>query len=121
MKTFYTHIENLPGQTAMTEPFGGDCPPCSAIANSGVWARDKTIESLLDEIFQCPSNALPLRELAAYGIAIPPGFAGGIEDLTDVSAEMRGLVFRAYARRITGLLTAGRAAGQRPSRDRRLH
>jgi hypothetical protein len=121
MKTKYWNLDTAPNRTAFADFCFSGPAACQIIADSGEWARDATIESLLDPLLQCPFNALAPHEPAELRCAIAADFGGGLEELIDVSAEMRGLIFRAYARLIAQLLVAHGTAGHRPAGDRKLN
>ncbi len=124
MKTRPKTFGKPPGSAAFANAFCQRLAPDQILRNSGEWATDAAIERLLDLLFQCPSKASSLRDLTDFRFAMPADLGATLDDLIAASAEMRGLIFRACARRINELMLeagAGPLVLPRPAITRRLN
>lgn len=67
---------------------------------------EATVGQMLDALLQTMSGSADLRDMDDDSIALIIGYGGRVDDLIDTSAEMRGVIFRCYARRISELMLA---------------
>ncbi len=75
-----------------------------AVQNCGERSNDANASLLLDALMQRPPGASCPVGTLEFTAAILMDQGSSLDDLIEVSAKMRGLIFRAYARRISDLM-----------------
>ena len=87
----------------------------------GEWPDEATARRLLGELLFGQSGKRCGLDLTIESFVVSACSGGRVDDLIYLSAEMRGLIFRAYARRITDLMISGGRLGEGHTGDRRLN
>lgn len=105
----------------MSRWFHDDTAQRLVLRGSDEWSDEATASRLLDALLHDLSGTCCGPNLTAEDITMSGCPSNQIDGLIYMSAEMRGLIFQAYARRITDLMIAGSAVCGRPTKDRRLN
>jgi hypothetical protein len=121
VKAMQRKPDGLLGPVGMSRKSQDDTGERSTLRDSGEWSDDATARRLLDTLLLNQYGTCCGSELTAESIVISGCSGARIDDLIYLSAEMRGLIFRAYARRIADLLTAGGSLGEGHIGNRRLN
>jgi hypothetical protein len=91
------------------------------LRSGGGWSDDAATTLLLHGLLQDLSVKFCGLDVSAESLATSALSGARVDDLIYLSAEMRGLIFRAYARRIADLLASGGRMGEGRPGGRRLN